>query len=209
MLRVLDAVSPGVLVAAQNAWKEPKGAYTGEVSVEQLRESGVRWVILGHSERRSIFAEGDALVGEKSLVAVRSGLSVVFCCGELLEERKGGTTLQVVIRQLSPLKGLKPEEWKKIVIAYEPVWAIGTGVVATPEQAQETHRQIRQWLADQVSPEVAQTTRIIYGGSVNGKNCLELARQPDIDGFLVGGASLKADEFITICLSGQQAKSNL
>jgi len=195
-------------VAAQNSWKEKKGAFTGETSPEQLADSGIGWVILGHSERRSIFGEGAELIGEKTLSAIGCGLSVIFCCGELLEERKSGKTQEVVFAQLKPLKGLKPQDWKRIVIAYEPVWAIGTGVVATPEQAQETQLAIRKWLADNISKEVAATTRIIYGGSVNGKNCQDLAKQPDIDGFLVGGASLKADEFLTICASGK-AKAKL
>jgi len=136
------------------------------------------------------------------------GLSVIFCCGELLEERKSDKTKQVVFAQLAPLKGIKPQDWQRVVIAYEPVWAIGTGVVATPEQAQETQQAIRKWLQENISRQVADATRIIYGGSVNGKNCLDLSKQPDIDGFLVGGASLKHDEFLQICASGK-SKSKL
>jgi len=200
---VKATASPTLKIAAQNCWKEKKGAVTGENSPEQLIDSGIHWVILGHSERRSIFGESSELIGEKTKVALACGLSVIYCVGEVLEDRKSGKTEQVVYSQLKPIQALKPQDWQHIVIAYEPVWAIGTGVVATPEQAQETQLAIRKWIADNISKEVAASTRIIYGGSANGKNCGELAKQPDIDGFLVGGASLKADEFLQICASGK------
>jgi triosephosphate isomerase len=168
-------------------------------------------VILGHSERRSIFGESDEFVASKTRAAVEAGLNVILCCGESLEEREKGVTTQVVTRQLGAVaNAIKPEQWGQIVVAYEPVWAIGTGKVATTEvcspgrgwgkervglirlqQAQETHAEIRKWLGEAVSPEVAQKTRILYGGSVTEKNSPELAKQPDVDGFLVGGASLK------------------
>jgi len=185
-----------------------KGPFTGENSSEQLVDAGIQWVILGHSERRSIFSEGNELVGEKTKNALAVGLSVIFCCGELLEERKSGRTEEVVFAQLKPLQSIKPQDWQHVVIAYEPVWAIGTGVVATPEQAQETQKAIRQWLERNISKDMAVSTRIIYGGSVNAKNSQDLSKQPDIDGFLVGGASLKADEFLQICASGK-SKSKL
>jgi triosephosphate isomerase (TIM) len=145
---------------------------------------------VGHSERRHLFGESDADSGVKTRNALDAGLSVVFCCGEKLEEREASKTMEVVLRQLGSLE-ISPEEWLRIVIAYEPVWAIGTGKVASVEQAQEVHAAIREWLASSISPEVAAAVRVIYGGSVKPGNCSGLIVQPDIDGFLVGGASLK------------------
>ena len=146
-----------------------------------------------------ILKEGDDFVASKSKASLDGGLGVILCCGETLEEREADQTIKIVTRQLSAVKNkVQTHEWKKVVIAYEPVWAIGTGKVATKEQAQEVHAAIRKWLTDEVSAESAENTRIIYGGSVNEKNCVELASQPDIDGFLVGGASLKpACKFLT------------
>lgn len=185
-----------VAVSAQNAYFKPSGAFTGEISVAQLKDAQIPWVILGHSERRQIFGENSELIGQKTVAAIENDLSVILCVGETLEQREKGETNQVVLDQLQT--GTKDvKDWSKIVIAYEPVWAIGTGKVATAEQAQEVHAAIRAWLAKSVSEEVAKTTRIIYGGSVAAKNCKELATQPDIDGFLVGGASLKP-EFVDI-----------
>ncbi|KAL7423503.1 triosephosphate isomerase [Cryptotrichosporon argae] len=185
-------------VAAQNCFSEESGAYTGEISPSQLKDAGVHWVILGHSERRSMFGDTDKLVADKVRAAIANGLRVIACIGESLEEREKGITKDVVERQLEAIaKEIPASEWSHVVVAYEPVWAIGTGKVATVQQAQEVHADLRQWLSSRVSPEVAQATRIIYGGSVNGKNCGELAGAPDIDGFLVGGASLKP-EFIDI-----------
>jgi len=201
---VRENLSGDYHVSAQNCWKEKFGAFTGEISIEQLKDFGINWVILGHSERRNIFGESSELIGEKTRAALDAGLFVVFCCGELLAERESGKTEEVVYQQISVIKNIK--NWDSVVIAYEPVWAIGTGVVATPEQAQEVHVALRNWLATNVSHEVAGKTRIIYGGSVNAKNSTTLAQQPDIDGFLVGGASLKAAEFLEIAAAKHYSK---
>ncbi|MBA0551016.1 hypothetical protein Golob_021920, partial [Gossypium lobatum] len=165
--------------------------------VEQLKDIGCKWVILGHSERRHVIGEDDQFIGKKAAFALNEGLGVIACIGELLEEREGGKTFDVCFQQLKAFADVVPS-WDNIVIAYEPVWAIGTGKVATPQQAQEVHVAVRDWLKKNVSEEVASKTRIIYGGSVNGSNCGELAKEEDIDGFLVGGASLKGPEFATI-----------
>lgn len=179
-------------MAAQNVFDKPNGAFTGEISVDQLVDSGITWTILGHSERRVILQEDDSFVASKAKAAVSGGLSVILCCGESLEQREAGETLAVVTSQLRAVKEkLDEKDWDKIVIAYEPIWAIGTGKVATTQQAQEVHAAIREWLAKEVGEHVAEKTRILYGGSVNEKNCRDLAQQKDIDGFLVGGASLK------------------
>ncbi|CAI4227053.1 unnamed protein product [Auanema sp. JU1783] len=181
-----------VKVAAQNTYKVPSGAFTGEVSPAMLKDLGLEWVILGHSERRHVFGEQDLLIAEKTVHAIEAGLSVIFCIGERDEEREAGQTKEVNFRQLQAIVD-KNVDWSKIVIAYEPVWAIGTGKSATPEQAQEVHAWIREFLKDKVSAQVSDATRIIYGGSVTADNCAELAKKNDIDGFLVGGASLKPD----------------
>jgi triosephosphate isomerase len=188
-------------VAAQNVFDKPNGAFTGEISVEQLKDSNINWTILGHSERRTILGESDEVVSSKTKYATDNGVSVIWCCGESLEVREAGKTIEVVSGQLAALKA-KLSDWSRIVIAYEPIWAIGTGKVATTEQAQEVHAAIRAWLKKEVSDKVAEETRILYGGSVNEKNCSELAKQPDIDGFLVGGASLKP-AFVDIINSKQ------
>ncbi|KAI8925802.1 Triosephosphate isomerase [Entophlyctis helioformis] len=189
-------------VSAQNASFEKSGAFTGEISCAMLKDIAIDWVILGHSERREIYGESDETVGKKVAFAVKNGFKVIACCGEKLEHREANKTTEVVFRQLEGIRAqLTPAEWANIVIAYEPVWAIGTGKVATPEQAQEVHEQIRAWLSEHVSADVASATRILYGGSVNGANSSSLQSKPDIDGFLVGGASLKADDFLTICKS--------
>ncbi|EJT74244.1 triosephosphate isomerase [Gaeumannomyces tritici R3-111a-1] len=186
-------------VAAQNVFDKPDGAFTGETSVSQLKDIDVQWAILGHSERRTILGESDEVVASKTKYALDNGLSVIWCCGESLEEREAGKTVEVVTRQLEALKAkVGTAGWEKIVIAYEPIWAIGTGKVATTEQAQEAHEAIRNWLKTKVSDKAADETRILYGGSVNEKNCSELSKKPDIDGFLVGGASLKP-AFVDIC----------
>lgn len=191
-------------VSAQNCWVKGSGAYTGEISAEILADLGLPWVILGHSERRHIIKESDEMTADKVAYALSKGLGVIFCIGELLEEREAGQTHEVNSRQLKALLG-KVNDWSKIVIAYEPVWAIGTGKVASPDQAQEVHDQVRGWLKDNVSAEVAEATRIIYGGSVNAKNAAQLASEKDIDGFLVGGASLKP-EFIDIIKAASTPK---
>lgn len=179
-------------VAAQNCYKEAKGAFTGEISPAMIKDMGANWVILGHSERRKIFGETDQLIADKIGHALDEGLNVIACIGETLEEREAGKTSEVNRRQTDAFIGRVNGRWNKVVIAYEPVWAIGTGKTATPEQAQETHKDLRTWLVEKLGP-VANTIRIQYGGSVTADNCRELAKQPDIDGFLVGGASLKPD----------------
>ncbi|GAB2288744.1 hypothetical protein Dimus_023059 [Dionaea muscipula] len=193
---VKTILRPDIHVSAQNCWVKKGGAYTGEVSAEMLVNLDVPWVILGHSERRLILNESNEFVGDKVAYALSKGLKVIACVGETLEQRESGSTLEVVAAQTKAIAE-KVTDWTNIVIAYEPVWAIGTGKVATPEQAQEVHSQLRDWLQVNTSDEVAATTRIIYGGSVSGANCKVLAAQPDVDGFLVGGASLKP-EFIDI-----------
>ncbi|KAL6275847.1 hypothetical protein ACE6H2_019448 [Prunus campanulata] len=193
-------------VAAQNCWVRRGGAFTGEVSAEMLVNLGIPWVILGHSERRLILNESNGFVGDKVAYALSQGLKVIACVGETLEQRESGSTVAVVAAQTKAIAE-KVSSWENIVLAYEPVWAIGTGKVASPAQAQEVHFELRKWLHDNVGAEVAASTRIIYGGSVNGANCKELATQPDVDGFLVGGASLKP-EFIDIIKSATVKKND-
>jgi len=180
----------GIEVAAQNVFDRPNGAFTGEVSVDQLKDAGVTWTILGHSERRVILQEESAFIASKTEAALNGGIGVILCVGESLEQREAGKTIEVVTAQLAAVAE-RVQDWSKVVVAYEPIWAIGTGKVATTQQAQEVHSAIRKWLASTVSQETSDNTRIIYGGSVTDKNCKDLAGQPDIDGFLVGGASLK------------------
>jgi len=196
LLLAREHLRKGLEVASQNVFDKPNGAFTGEISVDQLKDSGITWTILGHSERRVILSEDDSFVATKTKAALNGGLGVILCCGESLEQREKGVTVQHVTSQLKAVAD-KVQDWSKIVIAYEPIWAIGTGKVATTEQAQEVHKAIREWLASDVSKEAAEKTRILYGGSVSAKNCKDLAKQPDIDGFLVGGASLKP-EFVDI-----------
>jgi triosephosphate isomerase (TIM) len=169
---------------------KPNGAYTGEISVDQLKDSNITWTILGHSERRTVMCESDQKVTAKTAYAVEHGINVIWCCGESLEDREANKTMEVVEGQLSAL-AQKLKSWDRIVIAYEPIWAIGTGKVATTHQAQEAHAGIRAWLKKNISDKVAEETRILYGGSVTDKNCRDLSKEHDIDGFLVGGASLK------------------
>ncbi|KAL6771083.1 hypothetical protein ACKKBF_B33850 [Auxenochlorella protothecoides x Auxenochlorella symbiontica] len=189
---VVDALRPEFKVAAQNSWVKGNGAYTGEITADQIADLGLEWVILGHSERRHIVKESDELTADKVAYALSKGLSVIFCIGEKLEEREANQTQEVNARQLQALAD-KISDWSKIVVAYEPVWAIGTGKVASPEQAQQAHAEIRAWLADKVGKDAAEATRIIYGGSVTASNSKDLAGAADIDGFLVGGASLKPE----------------
>lgn len=187
-------------LGAQDAWISTGGAFTGEVDATMLLDIGCDWLIVGHSERRHTaeLKESDATCAQKARRALDVGLKVIFCVGELLDEREAGTTVDVCTRQLDALADvITPDEWENVVVAYEPVWAIGTGKVATPEQADETHKQLRNWLGTNITPIVATNTRILYGGSVNAKNCADLAKCKDIDGFLVGGASLKP-EFLDI-----------
>jgi triosephosphate isomerase len=182
-----------VYIGCQNISKFGFGAYTGETSALHLKDLGINWTLVGHSERRSLFSETDNLVADKTKIALESNINVVLCIGETLEERQTDKTFQVIENQLGHVvKSIQNKaSWSKIVIAYEPVWAIGTGKVASPEQAQEVHAFIRKFMADLVSKEVSDAVRIIYGGSVTEKNCEELITKNDIDGFLVGGASLK------------------
>lgn len=196
---VREKLNAQIGVAAQNAYKVEKGAFTGEISPAMIKDVGAQWVILGHSERRHILNEPNQLIGEKVAFALASGLSLIPCIGEKLEEREANKTEEVCFTQLKAIADnvKNVEDWKRVVIAYEPVWAIGTGKVATPAQAQEVHNSIRQWIEKNVNAAVAKSVRILYGGSVTADNCQELARQPDVDGFLVGGASLKP-EFINI-----------
>jgi triosephosphate isomerase len=185
-------------LAAQNVHWEDQGAYTGEISPVMLAELGCRFVIVGHSERRQLFGETDDMIRRKIAAVLRHSMTPILCVGETLEQRERQETFSVVQSQLSgALDGVDPQG-SEIVIAYEPVWAIGTGRTATPDQAQEVHSAIRDWLSRRLSPESAQRTRILYGGSVNPSNIDELMAQPDIDGALVGGASLKAESFSRI-----------
>nr|AHA84226.1 triose-phosphate isomerase [Phaseolus vulgaris] len=202
---VKTLLRPDFHVAAQNCWVRKGGAYTGEVSAEMLVNLGVPWVIIGHSERRQILQETNEFVGDKVAYALSQGLKVIACIGETLEQREAGTTAAVVAEQTKAIAA-KVSNWDNVVLAYEPVWAIGTGKVATPALAQEVHVDLRKWVHDNVSAEVAASVGIIYGGSVNGGNCKELAGQADVDGFLVGGASLKA-EFVDIINSATVKKN--
>lgn len=204
--RVQAALNGKYSVAAQNCWVSSGGAYTGEVSADMLVDADIPWVILGHSERRALCGETNEFVGEKTKYALSKGLKVALCIGETLEQRESGTTMDVCFAQLKAVNDvITPADWENIVIAYEPVWAIGTGKVATPDQAQEVHAGIRKWCADNISADVASKIRIQYGGSVNAGNCEELAQKEDIDGFLVGGASLIGDAFVTICNSAKHS----
>merc|ERR1712147_107986 len=184
-------------VSAQNCWVQGYGAYTGEITAEALGDMSLDWVILGHSERRALNGESNEFVADKCKKALETGLNVIACIGETLEQRESGKMFDVLGAQMAAIAA-KIDDWSKVVLAYEPVWAIGTGVVATPDQAQEVHAYLRKWFAENVSADVSKTTRVIYGGSVNAENCEELATKEDVDGFLVGGASLKGPDFITI-----------
>ncbi len=184
---------------AQNMYFEGNGAYTGEISVEMLKDVGCQYVIVGHSERRHVIGETDELINKKLHAALANGLKPILCVGELLEEREKGQTEAVIERHLREgLKNVGKEQMANVTVAYEPVWAIGTGKTATPAQAQETHKFARKILADMFDNETAQAARIQYGGSVKPSNAAELMSQPDVDGALVGGASLKADDFMGI-----------
>ena len=188
-----------VQLGAQNCYSKESGAFTGEISPQMILDVGCQWTIIGHSERRQIFGEEDALLNEKLHFALQSGLKVMFCIGETLEEREGGTMQDVLKRQvLEGLKGLSEEDFQNVVIAYEPVWAIGTGVTASPEQAEEAHEFVRGLVTEAFGGTVADALRIQYGGSVKPGNAAELISKPNVDGFLVGGASLEADSFAEI-----------
>ncbi|TWT29931.1 triose-phosphate isomerase [Blastopirellula retiformator] len=186
-------------VGAQNIYFEASGAFTGEVSAAMLKDVGCQYVILGHSERRHIFGESSSLINKKVHAALAGGLIPIVCVGELLEERESNKTADVVAEQFyGSLAGVSAEQMETIVLAYEPVWAIGTGKVATPEQAEAVHADLRKVIATRYNSAVADKVRIQYGGSVKPDNAAELLSQPNIDGALVGGASMKADSFLGI-----------
>jgi triosephosphate isomerase len=188
-----------IRLAAQNCYWESQGAYTGEISPAMLRDLGCHYVIVGHSERRQYFGETNESVNRKIVALLAVDLVPILCIGETLEERQAGETLRILADQLSgALEGLEEEQVGGLVVAYEPVWAIGTGQTATPEQAQEAHAFVRETLAKRFNNAVANHIRILYGGSVNPGNVDELMAKPDIDGALVGGASLKGESFIRI-----------
>jgi triosephosphate isomerase (TIM) len=188
-----------IKVGGQNCYFEDPGAFTGEVAVEMLKDVGCSYVILGHSERRHVLRETDELINRKVSAALAKGLDVILCIGERLEEREANATEKVLDTQLAGgLADVTAGEAANLVVAYEPVWAIGTGKVATPEQAEAAHRHVRQWLAGRFGAELGEQTRIQYGGSVKADNAAELLGQPNVDGALVGGASLKAESFLPI-----------
>jgi len=205
LIPVCEALSGSVVaLSAQDLHWEPEGAYTGEVSAAMLKDAGCTHVIIGHSERRTLFGETDQGVNRKVIAALAQGITPIVCIGETLQEREAGATREVVLGQLDgALAGLDSEAIAQLLIAYEPVWAIGTGRTATPGQAQEVHRWIRSRLSELASADVAEQIRVLYGGSVKPDNVAELMAQPDLDGALVGGASLKADSFERICRFGR------
>lgn len=189
----------GVQLGAQTASHESPGAFTGEVAVEMLKDVGCRWVILGHSERRQFQLESDELISRKARKVLDGGLRVILCVGELLSQRQAGQTENVLDNQMAgSLAGISESDLDRMGVAYEPVWAIGTGVTATTEQAESAHRHLRTWLSKRYNPAAADRMRILYGGSVKSSNAAALLGQPDVDGALVGGASLKMDDFLPI-----------
>lgn len=191
-----------IKLAAQNCHQEESGAYTGEVSAAMLKSCGVDYVILGHSERREYFGEGDELIARKIDIVLKYGMQPIYCCGEKLEVRESGKHEELVGEQVKKaLFHLSKEQMARVVAAYEPVWAIGTGKTASPEQAQEMHQYIRGLIGKKFGKEVADATTILYGGSVKPDNAKELFAQADVDGGLVGGASLKAKDFLAIASS--------
>jgi triosephosphate isomerase len=188
-----------ISLGAQNMYHEAAGAFTGEISPSMLIDVGCRYVILGHSERRQLLCETDETINRKVLAALSAGLLPIVCVGEVLDQREAGETAQVIRRQFDgSLAGLTEQQMRHVTIAYEPVWAIGTGKVATPQQAEEVHLDLRKILEARYNAELAQEVRILYGGSVKASNAAELLSQPNVDGALVGGASLKADDFMGI-----------
>ena len=191
-----------VKLGAQNMHYEESGAFTGEISNSMLKSVGCEYVIIGHSERRTIFGENDEMINKKINKALESGLKVIFCIGESLEQREEGITNEIVKKQIvNGLMNVTSDDLKNIIVAYEPIWAIGTGKTATPEQAQEVHSFIRGQIENIYSKESAENLQIQYGGSVKPENAATLLSQPDIDGALVGGACLKADSFLSIIAS--------
>ena len=207
----LDAASKAlagstVKLGAQNMYFEKSGAYTGEIAAEMLKEFGCTYVILGHSERREYFKECNCLINKKVKAVLANGMNPILCVGEKLEEREAGKTLDIVSEQtVKGLEGLTAAEAEKVVIAYEPVWAIGTGKTATPAMAQKVHAAIRKILADTFGAEVAEKMQILYGGSMKPENADALLAEKDIDGGLIGGAALKADSFVALIESASKA----
>lgn len=207
----LDAASKAlagstVKLGAQNMYFEKSGAYTGEIAADMLKEFGCTYVILGHSERREYFKECNCLINKKVKAVLANGMNPILCVGEKLEEREAGKTLDIVSEQtVKGLEGLTAAEAEKVVIAYEPVWAIGTGKTATPAMAQEVHAAIRKILADTFGAEVAEKMQILYGGSMKPENAGALLAEKDIDGGLIGGAALKADSFVALIESASKA----
>ncbi len=188
-----------VKLGAQNCSSEASGAYTGEVSPAMIKSTGAQYVIIGHSERRTYYHEDDQLLNRKTTLAIATGLDVIFCCGEVKEERESGKHFDVVKKQLeNGLFTIPAEDIKKVIIAYEPVWAIGTGLTATPEQAQEMHKYIRGLVSGKYGKEIAEDLTIQYGGSCKPSNAAEIFSKPDVDGGLIGGASLKKEDFCAI-----------
>lgn len=198
----LASVAPlakGFAIAAENCADKAEGAYTGEVSAAMVASTGAKYVILGHSERRAYYGETDAILTEKVKLALANGLTPIFCIGEVKEEREAGKHFEVVEEQIkNALFGLSAEDFSKLVLAYEPVWAIGTGLTATSEQAQEIHAHIRSFIASKYGETIANDCTILYGGSCNASNAKDLFSRPDVDGGLIGGASLGVDKFLPI-----------
>jgi triosephosphate isomerase len=197
----------GIGLGAQDVYFESKGAFTGEISCQMLKDVGCANVIIGHSERRHVIGETDELINKKLIAAIDAGLLPIFCVGELLEQRKAEKTAQIVKEQIQKgMEGITAEKAKTVTIAYEPVWAIGTGINAAPAQAQEVHLMIRQLIAGMYNKGFSEQLRIQYGGSAKADNAAELMAQADVDGLLVGGASLKSDEFAAIVKAAAEVK---
>ncbi len=198
-LKSITDVAPNIALGAQNCHQKASGAYTGEVSAAMLASVGVEYVLVGHSERRQYFNEDDALLADKVKIALKNGLVPIFCCGESLDQRQNQDFMTIVKAQITAsLFDLSAEDFGKIVIAYEPIWAIGTGLTATSAQAQDMHTALRSHISAQYGADLADNTSILYGGSCNDKNADELFACPDVDGGLIGGASLKAQDFMAI-----------
>lgn len=200
VVKVVD--NKAIAVSAQNCAAEAKGAFTGEVSAAMVKSTGAKYVILGHSERRGYYGETSEILNKKLALALENGLTPIYCCGEALEVREAGRQNEFVINQLNEtIFQLSADDFKKLVIAYEPIWAIGTGKTATSDQAEDMLKTIREAIAAKYGNAIADETSILYGGSCNAKNAKELFAKPNIDGGLIGGASLKAEDFNTIVMS--------
>lgn len=210
LLSVAQAVTGGAIaVGAQDLCHKSSGAFTGQVSAAMILDAGASWVIIGHSERRHVAGESDQLCGEKLQMALESGLRVIFCVGETWEQRSAGSADEVNARQLSAgFRAVSANQLERVAIAYEPVWAIGTGRTASPRDADEAHRAIRAWLASRYDPQSVQGVRILYGGSVNASNAVNLFARPEIDGGLIGGASLKPTEFLAIVAAASESPTD-